>query len=301
MQPPSKKFKGSLDNEEEDTGDQVQEASAEKETIARLSEPQRLIDLSDVNKETLEKLNIVLKGSLKLKSAIEERIEKSKSSGKDEFWSSTQMYLHLALLERLLSRENQPTQWIDTFLFRASAMVVPGKCMIINMNEGVPATIVNPSSLITISGYRDYTVVISSDRFKSLYRSNPQVVFPESLKTSFFVTEAKTRLSALFEYLPRALCQLYVSAKQLKKETIRGVVTNGYKWQFIILSIHKNGDGASYKFSIPIKYYVPQDPNPNPIPKQPWPDVIAGVLSDWVQSSFDDLDEDDWFENVGGR
>lgn len=28
----------------------------------------------------------------------------------------------------------------------------------------------------------------------------------------------------------------------------------------------------------------------------PWPDLIAGVLSYWIENSFVDLESDDWFE-----
>ncbi|KAF9072052.1 hypothetical protein BDP27DRAFT_1418413 [Rhodocollybia butyracea] len=78
-------------------------------------------------------------------------------------------------------------------------------------------------------------------------------------------------------------------------------MTNGHEWQFIILSINKDGNGASYKFSTIIEYSIlhPLDGG-DPKPLQSGPDVIAGVLLDWVQSSFDNLSEDDWFEKMGG-
>ncbi|KAF9078652.1 hypothetical protein BDP27DRAFT_1309950 [Rhodocollybia butyracea] len=268
-------------------------------TIDRLLKPQTL-DFSDVNRQTLNQMNIVPQCFLKLKSGIEERIEKSKLSDRDEFWSSTQMYLHLTLLERVVSREcnnaltdfmlttshpqNEATSraWIDTFLFRASTMVAPGKRMIFNMDQSIPSTTVDPSSLITISGHTDYMAVIAEDRVATAYLENPFIDLAKLLRSGFVVTKAQT--TPLSEYLPRVVFQLYASAKQLETYTIRGALTNGREWQFIILSINKGGNGASYKFSPIIDYSVllPMDGG-DPKPLQSRPDVIAGILSDWVR------------------
>jgi hypothetical protein len=54
--------------------------------------------------------------------------------------------------------------WIDTFFFRASAMLPPDKRMVLNMEHIVPATTISPSSLSALSGFVDFTAIVASQR-----------------------------------------------------------------------------------------------------------------------------------------
>ncbi|KAF5388904.1 hypothetical protein D9757_005073 [Collybiopsis confluens] len=290
------------EEEEEETVDQVQDNLPDslKDMISklesRLSGPQTL-NFSRVDAETLKRLNIVQQRGLIIKSGAEERSEKSKLIGKDELWSSTNMQLHLALLDKLVSKENEATcrAWIDTFFFRASAMVDPGKSMVLNMEQVIPATAISPTSMATISGFTDYAAVVTESRAAAVYRKVPRVETARLHETGFFVTEAKK--GPLYDHVPQAVCQLYASGKQLEKDTIRGALTNGHEWMFIILSFNKDGNGASYKYSIPLEYRKTRTPNEE-TPEQSSPDVIACILLEWIQKSFQDLDTDDWFEEI---
>ncbi|KIM40283.1 hypothetical protein M413DRAFT_446463 [Hebeloma cylindrosporum] len=51
--------------------------------------------------------------------------------------------------------------WIDTFFFRAMAMVPPTERMVLNMEYTVPSITIRPQSFGPISGRTDYTAIIA--------------------------------------------------------------------------------------------------------------------------------------------
>lgn len=113
------------------------------------------------------------------------------------------------------------------------------------------------------------------------------------LPNGFFVAEAKVRSLQLTGHLPQTISELYACAKSLKwgpllalvlssnpllhprKNILRGALTDGHAWIFIILVLNSDGNGAKYRSSLPI--YVG---HPHVI--KPWPDVVAAILSHWV-------------------
>ena len=97
----------------------------------------------------------------------------------------------------------------------------------------------------------------------------------------------------------------------LGQEThIRGTLTNGYEWLFLVLNVDSNGKGASYRISDRPYSAAPQETGVNMvIPDMP-PDMIAGILASWVccrlllmpsvfifyqiEHSCEDILADDW-------
>ena len=89
-----------------------------------------------------------------------------------------------------------------------------------------------------------------------------------------------TRVASSFSgylLLPRSSVSEWYS----RKDKIRGALTNGHEWVFIILYFDAHGKGASYKHSDIVRYRVTVDGKP----EEPYPDAIAGVLSYWVGPS----------------
>ena len=64
----------------------------------------------------------------------------------------------------------------------------------------------------------------------------------------------------------------------LRKDTLRGALTNGHVWIFIIIVLNHDGKGAKYRWTSPIRF---QWGMPVQI-RKPWPDVLAGILLHWV-------------------
>ena len=64
------------------------------------------------------------------------------------------------------------------------------------------------------------------------------------------------------------------------KEVLRGAVTNGHSWIFLIFYLDKDGIGGMYKKS-PIIEICMSDRSPYRI-LSPGPDIVAGIVGYWV-------------------
>jgi len=95
----------------------------------------------------------------------------------------------------------------------------------------------------------------------------------------------------LNEHLPQVIGEMYACAKDLEIDTLRGALTTGNIWIFIIIVLNHDGNGATYRWSSPIKF---QCGITSEIVK-PWPDVLTGILLHWIENSFADIGDDDWF------
>ncbi|KXN84577.1 hypothetical protein AN958_12325 [Leucoagaricus sp. SymC.cos] len=259
-----------------------------------LTEPQTLGSKSlSIDNEILAQLNIVGIGFLVLKPHVTERIQEIKLVGSDKLWSSTRLHHHLKLLEKLIPKENTEGayMWIEAFFSRVSAMVSPGQQMVFKV-ENTPLP-----KLASTHEFTNYVAIIAETDAAECFYRDPQITVVQQLDTGFFLTEVKG--NPLYEYIPQAVCRLYGYSKQLKKEIIRGGLTNGHEWLFIILYSNKNGEGASYKFSTTFTYRtVPCDATGAEEKQETGPDVIAGILLYWIQRGFEDINEDDWFEEL---
>lgn len=116
-----------------------------------------------------------------LKSGHMERAATSSLLGADKLWSSSTFYQHLGMLKGLVppavsilyhmmcgvlkfcQNEASAHTWIDAFFFRVSAMVQHDQCMVLNQEQPVPQTIVQPSTSTAFSGFIDYTAIIASE------------------------------------------------------------------------------------------------------------------------------------------
>jgi hypothetical protein len=68
-----------------------------------------------------------------------------------------------------------------------------------------------------------------------------------------------------------------------RRGTLRGALSNGHSWVFIIVVVNPDGNGAKYRYSIPIEV---QSGVPYLQIAKPWPDVLAGILFHWVSLAF---------------
>lgn len=105
----------------------------------------------------------------------------------------------------------------------------------------------------------------------------------------FFVCQGK--LEDLHLHIPQAVADLYACAKRLKyerpspllipfrKTTLRGALTNGNQWYFILLKLNDDGVGATYQYTQQFSI-IPYSPHDTPSGA----DLIAGILSYWASS-----------------
>jgi hypothetical protein len=67
-----------------------------------------------------------------------------------------------------------------------------------------------------------------------------------------------------------------------RKKILRGALTNGHDWIFLLLKFNNDDDGASYSQSDVIQMYVTRSRNDPPVVRHPEPDMIAAILLHWV-------------------
>jgi len=118
------------------------------------------------------------------------------------------------------------------------------------------------------------------------------------LPTGFFVAEAKP--GDLRDHIPQAVAEMYGCAKLLKyvpclrlysplislrKEFLRGALTNGHRWIFLILHLNPDGIGGTFKRSVDLELPVIAGlAGRSREVVKPLADLIAGVLLFWVRS-----------------
>ncbi|KAH9172765.1 hypothetical protein EDB89DRAFT_1963556 [Lactarius sanguifluus] len=258
---------------------------------------------SGITYEKLEDFNITphSRVELSLKPGHEKRAAVASLRGKEELWSSTGLHRHLEALQQgnlqgLVRNVNKESacRWIEPFFFRVSTMVLSNTMrMVLSPEQVVQQTAVNPSSSKTLSGCIGYTAVIADNGVANVFLSDPTFRNLCTMPCGFFVAVANIELASLMEHVPQAIGEMYACAKSLKVDTLRGALTDGNSWMFLIIGLNPDGHGANFRHSTPIEFRWGM---PSQIVK-PWPDVLAGILLHWIENSFSDIGGDDWFEN----
>ncbi|KAH8996836.1 hypothetical protein EDB92DRAFT_2036180 [Lactarius akahatsu] len=246
------------------------------------------------------KLNITSAGFIILKPSPEERIAATTSLGQNELWSSANLYHHLHLLGNVVPQKTEASSraWIDAFFFRVSAMLPPDQHMVLNMEQVVPAMTIRPLSFPILSGFVDYFAVVSQCTASTDFYLNTQTldVYKFFKPPSFFIIEAKDFWSETLDHVHQAVCGLYACGQLLQKKILCGALTNGHDWVFLLVKLNDDYDGASYQQSPMIQLQITRGVDNQLVIHEPWPDLIAGILSYWITNSSADLGGDDWFE-----
>ena len=68
----------------------------------------------------------------------------------------------------------------------------------------------------------------------------------------------------------------------LRKKVLRGALTNGRDWIFLLIKLNDDYDGASYKQSSVIELRTAASLSGQVSITEPWPDLIAAILLHWV-------------------
>lgn len=166
--------------------------------------------------------------------------------------------------------------------------------MVLSMGYEVPTTTTSQSGLQVHSEF-DYTAVVGSHGDAAFFLTFPD---PDLLKiymlSGLFVMQANRRHPS--KQVFQAVCKMYMCAKFLQKKVLRGVLTNGRDWMFLLVKLDDNYDKAIFKQSFMMELTFKKSVDGTRETTGPWPDLIAGVLSYWIENSFVDLESDDWFE-----
>ncbi|TDL20114.1 hypothetical protein BD410DRAFT_791190 [Rickenella mellea] len=189
--------------------------------------------------EDMGKLSITSIGSLCLKPNLEERLAATTDLGRNDLWSSTDLYRQLSFLESHVRQAGKASgrAWIEAFLFRAPTMLSPEKFSPIlrECDELHTFQMYNPSAFVVIQSRAD----------------NPS------------------------DDIPQAVRRMHECGKLLLKKVVRGALTNGRDWFFLLVKLNDDYDGATYKQSDVIQLQTTRSPDGQPQIHEPWPDLIA--------------------------
>lgn len=256
---------------------------------------QRKTEFSPMTTDGLHNLNVVpsIAQILLLKPGYMARVEGTSQSGIDKLWSSSDFHQHLKMLDNHVPyNASGASRWIEAFLFRVSAMVNPDRRMVLHVGNPIPSKDVDSSTPTTFSGFIGYIVAIASHATAQHFLTEPTLEnISLTMPNAFFVAQAKLESVSLINHIPQAICEMYVCLKSLKKKFLRGALTSGHDWIFLIIELNADGDGATYQHSYPF------EPHKREIGEM-WPDLVTGILYYWVEHSFTGMqsDDNDWFE-----
>ncbi|KAF9017571.1 hypothetical protein BDZ89DRAFT_1074750 [Hymenopellis radicata] len=243
----------------------------------------------DIDEDTLEALNITLVARLSLPRADSRHLDvshitaQSKSLGTNAFMSSQRFHDHLKMLDMMVPwNDGSARTWIDAFFFRAAAMVPSYQSLIMSATQAQSPDVCLPLT--------HCASILPND-------ASPGIAYNLRCLASephegFFL--AQGRQFMLSDDIPRAVADLYAAAERAGQTVLRGALTNGCDWVFLILSRNSNGLGATYKESAVISLMERDRIFSSRQILEPWPDVIALLLSTWIQRRFTDFGEEDW-------
>ncbi|KAH9080449.1 hypothetical protein EDB83DRAFT_2609692 [Lactarius deliciosus] len=246
---------------------------------------------SSISLKHLKEMNIVKERSIVLKPDYKERAITTREIGDDKLWSSSTLWEHLGVLKQLVPPTNETAAraHIDAIFFRVSAMVPTGKRLVLNLEHVIPPiTVQQQPTPIVLSGTIDYTAVIASQRTAEEYFYDPTLENLQALPCGFFIIEAKFRSAGLIAHLPQAIGEMFACLKTLGKTTLRGALTTGTDWLFLVLTLNPDGNGAKYRHSVPIQHDSKRD-------SSIWADLVASILLYWIEHGDRDIGSDDWY------
>ncbi|KAF8725178.1 hypothetical protein AX14_008289 [Amanita brunnescens Koide BX004] len=197
------------------------------------------------------------------------------------------MYKHFAFLASSVTNKNETSSLmvIDTFFFRLITMVPPSQKVIVMLKNQI--SVVHPRLLKmnTILGIVDYTAVITNSTITENYIHVPPTLDQRYGGEMIAFFAAEQGLVLLEGHLPQVLLEL------VARNLIRGALTTGIKWHFIVVSLNFDGDGEEYWVSELINWKTKQSSTSREhlveaTSDESDPALIAGVLSLWIPKSF---------------
>ncbi|KAJ2915213.1 hypothetical protein MD484_g5195, partial [Candolleomyces efflorescens] len=250
-------------------------------TFSRPTTTQHLLKLSIVGKASDDTY------SLKLKPGSVERAQGLNKLG-NGLWSASYLFQHLTMLEKHVPRSNEAATrlWIEAFFFRIlSVCTATIPRLVLSLEQPIPPD--------TFSGNIDCTLMCSPD-IGSLLR-DPVV---EPGHTALLVAEAKLApTKTLPSHIPQTIAEMAACAKTLKAKVIRGVLTNGQEWLFLVLVLNAPDAGGTWWGSHPISImFADEESLSAPKLSERRCSLICAILMEWqIQNCFKDLGVDEFF------
>ncbi|KAI0833900.1 hypothetical protein BC628DRAFT_1308474 [Trametes gibbosa] len=256
----------------------------------------------------LSKLNIVPGcGRLVSKSlpsdVVADKLRHAQDTAADHVMSSHNLVAKLNFLLRhsMSDTVSHARLWIDSFLFRVTAMVAKERRLLIGVEVfAASETLVVKPRHIETSGKVDYVLLLVDEEIADSVLSEQDLhgalrgAKPGTVH-GLFVAEAKGPSENLLAHLPQAIVEMQACARRLKSPHIRGTLTCGKAWCFLFLKLNDSLVGGTYwvspRFDVGI---IPTTLGPRLVDEESVVAIVAR-LYDWVLHAAEELDEVGWF------
>ncbi|KAG2014322.1 hypothetical protein CC2G_011151 [Coprinopsis cinerea AmutBmut pab1-1] len=291
----AKKLRQEMEDGKEELGEGTElDKEAEGTIIAQIKELKALLQANtdgpqmgedEEEDDLLDKMGIRCNGTLKVKDDAPTRGAMTDALGEKSLWSANTLFAHLCMLETLVPQSNEGAvrHWTNAFFYRVSSMVPEGFKMVLCMEQVAPAVTLSDRSPHTESGFVDYAVVVMPQEQHFHFLRRP-ILRPDD--SVLLVSEAKYWGTDLNKHIPHTIVEMHGYARRAEKKMVRGVVTNGFKWIFLILTLHDDGT-ATYVQSSEITYA-----KLTARPSKEGVSMISAILTHWVVHSHEPFNGD---------
>ncbi|KAL0958604.1 hypothetical protein HGRIS_013944 [Hohenbuehelia grisea] len=255
--------------------------------------PGQRYSFSSITQDHLDKMGISACGLLELKPEAISRGVKKDVLGADSLWSSDMLCRHLQFLEGLVPRNNEAAArlWINAFFYRVAVMIPTGANVVLSVEQVVPFITVSDTCARTLSGDIDCTAMVMSPQNAQPLSMNPVLRHLRNDESALLVSEAKGPDQLLENHVQHTIGEILACARITGNTIIRGVLTNGREWIFIVLKLNDNGGGTYLQSDeLTISSMVTSRISQEAV------SLISAIISHWMEHSHEELDvEDDYF------
>ncbi|KAF6744454.1 hypothetical protein DFP72DRAFT_928775 [Ephemerocybe angulata] len=260
-------------------------------------------DFSNLREADLESLGVRRASSLLVYNAKNamSAARNSANRGQEHIWSSDMLVHHLNMLKSFASPDVAGAQlWIDAFFFRVKAMLdCTDNGLVLGLKQYLDVPV---HRQMVLSGFVDYALFMGPKHLTEQYFPSSDLNLERNRNgRCLFIDEAESFGVPLKYYLPQTVGKMFAGMKAMEKDFIRGGLTDGGNWIFIILEADASGTGAVYHCTDEFPLFGSTDPDPyssaslKPSLLKARCDVVAAVISGWVEKSHCKLDESEVF------
>ncbi|KAF9050593.1 hypothetical protein BJ165DRAFT_1402288 [Panaeolus papilionaceus] len=203
----------------------------------------------NMTESDLHQMNIRTKGYLTWKETFPSCNEVSS----DPVWTQDMLCRHLDFLKDVDSGILSAHSWVNPFLYRVACLLPKDTHMVFGIEKEIQLDQVPPSdrSSHALLGYEERLVLVTSyEAVQFTLRERPPRLgrFKPKQSAVLYVAEVNAFEVYMRKYVPQALAEMYTCARITGKQTIRGVVTNGRCWHFLILTLNSMEEDAGGEF-----------------------------------------------------
>ncbi|KAI0324671.1 hypothetical protein GY45DRAFT_1331294 [Cubamyces sp. BRFM 1775] len=268
------------------------------------------IGFSSADNPLLQSMGITQAGHLASKGTDKEKIRHVREQDAPHGMSQSNLYgtLNLLLQHTIARSEALSRLWIDAFLCRVIAMTRGTTRLVMGMEAFAPPEIVvEQPRRVQLGGLLDYVIFLVDEDVAGMVMTSLNLA--EAITQAkrrqmhgLFVAEAKSQEQPLSAYIPQVVTEMFICAKRMGSRYIRGALTSGREWIFVLLELNADKKGGQYwRSDVPrkVKEYDESDElSVGATVNESDVDVIVAILKDWITRCAENITDDDWFRLV---